>query len=77
MKDAYPKRVVKLSIARDVLAAARRHGLDLLATLDRAVVDRVRQIEAESWLAENRTAIEKYNERVDREGVFSDDLRPF
>jgi antitoxin CcdA len=31
----------------------------------------------ELWLAENREAIEAYNEHVSRHGVFSDGLRGF
>ena len=29
------------------------------------------------WLDENREAIDAYNQRVEREGVFSDGLRSF
>ena len=37
----------------------------------------VREAEAEEWLAANRKAIDAYNARVEREGVWSDKLRGF
>jgi antitoxin CcdA len=39
--------------------------------------ERVRRKERDAWLERNRAAIEAYNERVEREGVFSDGLRTF
>lgn len=37
----------------------------------------IRQKERDAWLKRNRAAIEAYNERVEREGVFGDGLRTF
>jgi antitoxin CcdA len=37
----------------------------------------VRRRYREKWLAENQEAIAEYNERVKREGMFSDGLRGF
>jgi post-segregation antitoxin (ccd killing protein) len=37
----------------------------------------VREAEAEEWLAANRKAIDAYNERVERDGVWSEQVRGF
>jgi post-segregation antitoxin (ccd killing protein) len=44
------------------------------ASIDSAVTATRRQ---ERWRAENRAAIEAYNDRIERFGAFSDDLRRF
>jgi len=37
----------------------------------------IRQKERDAWLERNRAAIAAYNERIERDGVFSDGLRTF
>ena len=37
----------------------------------------MRKKQAERWLAENRSAMEAYNEYVEAHGAFSDGLRSF
>ena len=38
---------------------------------------RIRQSDALHWLAQNRRAIDAYNKRIEREGIWSDGLRGF
>ena len=71
------KRPANVSIRADLLETARRHGIDLSRALEERLVDLIRQKERDAWLERNRAAIEAYNERVEREGVFSDGLRTF
>ena len=54
-------------------AAAAKRPASVSIRLD----ERVRRKERDAWLERNRAAIEAYNERVEREGVFSDRLRTF
>lgn len=46
-------------------------------TMEAALSEAVKQKQRELWLAENRSAIAGYNERVETNGVFSDGLRGF
>ncbi|MDQ3228263.1 MAG: type II toxin-antitoxin system CcdA family antitoxin [Pseudomonadota bacterium] len=73
----YGKRAANLSINEGLLKAAKQLDINLSATLERALEDEVLVRRRERWLAENREAIEAYNERVRRDGVFSDGLRSF
>ena len=59
----------------DLEGRARRRGLDLSALLERAIERELRAAEPEAWLAENRDAIDGYNEPVAQRGVFGDDWR--
>lgn len=72
-----PKRAANLSINADLLAKAKTADINLSATLEQALSEALRQRQREQWLAENKTAIEAYNQRVQAQGVFSDDLRTF
>jgi antitoxin CcdA len=71
------KRPASVSIRADLLKTARRHGINLSRALEERLVDLIRQKERDAWLERNRAAIEAYNKRVEREGVFSDGLRTF
>ena len=65
------KKAVNLSIDATLLAEARKEGLNLSALLETAL----NQDRARRWLAENREAIEAYNEHVRTNGIWSDGLR--
>jgi antitoxin CcdA len=71
------RRAVNLSLDVELLEAARAAELNLSATLEQALRDRLRKLRAERWLVENRRAIEVYNEQIAEQGVFSDGLRSF
>lgn len=45
--------------------------------METALTEVIRRKLSERWLAENRAAIDAYNERVEADGVFSDGLRTF
>ena len=74
---AGPKKAVNLSINAELLRKAREAGLNLSQTLERALHQATQEIERQRWLDENRDAIRAYNEHVERDGVFSDELRDF
>lgn len=71
------KKPANLSIRADLLSQAKELEINLSATLEQALVDLLKQRRREQWLAENRQAIEAYNEHVGQHGVFSDGLRSF
>ncbi len=72
-----PKKATNVSVNRDLLRQARGLGLNLSQTLEDRLVEIVREHRRESWLEENRDAIDDYNRRVQRDGAFSDGLRRF
>lgn len=72
-----PKRATNVSVRSDLLAAAREAGINLSATLERALSEELAASKRQQWRAENREAIQVYNEHVEKHGTFSDDMRNF
>jgi antitoxin CcdA len=81
MQTAYdtqaPKRAVNLSINADLLRRAKELNINLSATMEQALVAALRKKARDQWVAENKAAMEAYNEYMDKHGVFSDGLRSF
>ena len=71
------KRAANLTISAKLLDKARSLKINLSQTLEERLAQLVREAEAEEWLAANRKAIDAYNARVERDGVWSDKLRGF
>ena len=61
------------------LSSMRRKefGVPLSGVLENALCNDVRKMRAERWRAENRGAFDSYAEVIERDGVFSEDLRSF
>lgn len=76
-RTAIPKRATNVSVRRDLLDAAREAGINLSATLERALTDELADANRKKWREKNRAAIAAYNEHVEKHGVFSDDTRSF
>ena len=72
-----PKRPANLSVNGDLLNKARELDINLSATFELALAAALREKQRTQWLAENRTAIEAYNDHLEKHGVFSDGLRSF
>ena len=72
-----PKKPVNLSLNSDLMGLGKSLGLNLSRLAEEALAQAVRQRLAETWLQENREAIEAFNEHVERQGTFSDGLRSF
>jgi antitoxin CcdA len=71
------RRPVNVSVNAALVAEARRLGINLSATLERALAVEIRQRLRDQWRAVHEPAIAAYNAQVEREGVFSDGLRTF
>lgn len=76
-RTAIAKRATNVSIRKDLLEAARGAGINLSATLERALTDELAAARRLQWRAENREAIQAYNEHIERHGSFSDGVRKF
>jgi len=72
-----PKRATNVSIRSDLLDAAREAGINLSASLERALTEDLAEVRRQKWLQDNREAIRAYNEHVEKHGTFADDLRGF
>lgn len=71
------KRATNVSIRSDLLEAAREAGVNLSATLERALTEELAAARRARWREDNREAIAAYNEYVEDHGVFSDGVRAF
>ena len=72
-----PKLATNVSVRSDLLTAAREAGVNLSATLERALTEVLAEVKRKNWREDNRDAIAAYNEHVERHGTFSDDVRSF
>ncbi|HID08307.1 MAG TPA: acetoacetyl-CoA synthase [Armatimonadetes bacterium] len=72
----HPK-TTNLSIKRDLLTEARNLNINLSATLEQALIEKVHQEKRKQWLVKNRGAIDTRNELVEQNGPFSDKHRVF
>lgn len=71
------KRLARVTISARLLDKARSLKINLSQTLEEWLAQLLREAEAETWLAMNRKAIDAYNARVERDGVWSDKVRGF
>lgn len=74
---AIAKRATNVSVRSDLLAAARQAGVNLSATLERALIEELAKAKRKKWRQDNREAIDAYNEHVEKHGTFSDGVRSF
>lgn len=71
------KKAVNLSIDADLLARAREMDFNLSATFEAALREKMREEERRRWAEENHDAIDAFDRRIERDGVWSDGLRRF
>ena len=76
-RSAAPKRATNVSVRSDLLDAAREAGVNLSATLERALTEEVAEARRKKWREDNREAIAAYNEHFEKHGAFSEDIRTF
>jgi len=72
-----PKKPVSVSANSDLVHHAKRAGINLSKTFEEAVASKLRATLEETWLAENKGAIDAYNERIEKTGVFAAKRRRF
>jgi antitoxin CcdA len=71
------KAPTNLSVRIDLVRRAKALGLNISELVDDALERSIVAAERAAWLAENREAIDAYNDRVAQDGVFSDASRRF
>lgn len=81
MKSLYdrnsPKKAVNLTVNSDLLKTVKKFKINLSFTLEKALVEVLLNKKKELWIETNKGAIMSYNERVEKEGIFSDGVRNF
>lgn len=71
------KRPINLSLNSKVLDMAKDMGLNISQTVDALLTEEVLRQYWQRWQKDNAEAIEHYNARIEREGLFSDRYRTF
>jgi len=56
---------------------AKALRINLSATLERALAEAIRDKQRQQWQQDNLQSIEDYNQRIEAESCFSDNLRSF
>jgi antitoxin CcdA len=74
---AIRKRATNVRVRSDLLAAAREAGVNLSATLERALMEELAEARRKKWRQENCDAIAAYKEHVEKHGMFSGNVRSF
>ena len=72
-----PKRATNLSVNSDLLKKSKALDINLSATLEQALQQKLAAVNAKKWATENRKAIRAYNEFVEEHGCFGDEYREF
>ena len=74
--DAH-KQTVHLSINIDLLRQAKEGKINLSQTLEKLLVQAIRDKRRQEWLDNSHEAIEEYRQFVEKNGCFGDSLRCF
>ncbi len=81
MQHAYnpdaPKKPVNLTANSDLLRIAKNEGVNLSQTFELALYEEVRAHLQKKWLEENKGAIDHYNARIEKNGIFGAHKRRF
>lgn len=71
------RKAVNVTIDQDVLRAAREQKLNLSRLLEETLRTELAALTQNEWRRRNKEAIDDYNSRIERHGVFSDRIRRF
>ena len=71
------KKRTTVTVDGDILKAAKAAGLNLSATLERALAAALQDKRRRDWLVENGAAVEDYNLQIRGRGAFGSDFRRF
>lgn len=72
-----PKKPANLSINSDLLHKSKQQRINLSATLEEALKEKLAALRKDSWQRENAKAIAAYNKFVEENGCFGDEFREF
>ncbi len=72
-----PKKATNISLPEDLVAEAKRLGINLSQACEAGLENEVRQTMAAAWKAENRDAMESWNVWIAENGMPYDEFRQF
>ncbi|BFM05013.1 type II toxin-antitoxin system CcdA family antitoxin [Halioxenophilus aromaticivorans] len=72
-----PKKPTNLSLNSDLLNKCRAMNINLSATLEQALTEKLSKARNDKWAEENKNAIRAYNEFAEEHGCFGDEYRAF
>ncbi len=71
------KKATNVSINEDLLKKAKSYKINISSSIEKTLEELVKQEESKRWEEENIEAINDYNNRIAKNGLFSDGLRSF
>lgn len=71
------KKATNVTINSDLLEKAKYYKINISSSIEKTLEKLVKEAEIKKWEEENKIAIEEYNKRVSKNGLFSDGLRSF
>ncbi len=71
------KKATNLSINSDLLKKAKELGINISSSLEKRLIELIKEQEIKNWETKNKNSINSYNERVTKSGTFSDEIRSF
>ena len=77
LQNTANKKATNVSINAALLQQAKALNINLSSTLEQALIAKLKQLQADDWATENKTAIDLYNLHIEQNGVFGDDVRVF
>lgn len=72
-----PKKPTNLTVNSDLLEKAKEMKINISAILETALIEKLKETKQSEWLEENKSAIDNYNEHIQKIGLFSDEIRTF
>ncbi len=71
------KKATNVTVNSDLLQKAKSYQINISKNFEAYLAEVVKKREEEQWLEENRAAFDAVNERIEKEGLFSDEHRRF
>ncbi|PRM97144.1 type II toxin-antitoxin system CcdA family antitoxin [Aliarcobacter cryaerophilus] len=71
------KKATNISINSDLLKKVKQYKINISANVEKTLETLIYEYEKANWEDQNRDAIDDYNKRVEKEGLFSDNFRNF
>ena len=71
------KKATNVTINSDLLQKAKSYKINISKNFEAYLAEVVKKREEQRWLEENQAAFDAVNERIEKEGLFSDEYRRF
>ncbi len=75
--ESAAKKATNVTVNSDLLRKAKAYKINISKSFEAYLAELVKEKEEARWLEENKEAIEAFNERVRKRGLFGDKYRRF